>query len=48
MKPRGAELRTVVAKEHPRQREVVDVLRPAGDLGAAFAAGDGLAQQHGQ
>ena len=34
--------------EHPRQREVVDVLRPASDLGRTFAARDGLAQQHGQ
>ena len=32
-------------KKHPRQREVVDVLRPASDLGRTFAAGDRAADE---
>ena len=42
MMPRGAGLRTVDAVQHPRQREVVDVARLAGDFAAPFLARNGL------
>ena len=36
------------AVEHPRQREIIDVLRRAGDLRASFPPRHGLTQQHGK